>query len=601
MFDDLTAEEWARWERAERDYHAHPALYRMRLVVLFAEGFLVAFLLFAVITLLVAACIANPLQNLRLIIFLVCNLFASVVAYCSALSHRPWAGLPELGEKDWPRLHEFVRKTASAVGAPRIHRVFLAPDEFNACVAVAFPLVPCMRRNVLVLGYPLLATLGVRGLRGVIAHEAGHVVHRDTIHGGALLHVRVFWSVVELGVFTWVLIPWRRSYLRRIDRLMSPLERARELAADRAIEERFGQGTLRETLVSLELRGVDANLSEIFEPIAETEDASPAAAIREALRRTLPADTIRRRIERALQSINPPMEEHPPLAVRVGTSDAAELIPYASLPQDTLEVIFGGADALDGFVNPALKPVLTAVASDWRNQRMYADRHLAELPEENASPDELIERFLLLRSLKRTDEADRLFIRARALYPDNAALEAIKLSEALAHAASAEAGAPFANRLEQLIAREPMLRIWAEDPLFLHYLETGAPDRIKHLLDLRRQGERTLSRRLGAKLRPTDDIRPLPLSKEERANLAKSFEGRSIREFFAVRRLYGGTGVVSIFYVVRWNRLILDAGSVIKNLDDTFDDAHVVAGTRALFNRFAELGIDPIPVGRDSV
>ncbi len=138
--------------------------------------------------------------------------------------------------------------------------------------------------------------------------------------------------------------------------------------------------------------------------------------------------------------------------------------------------------------------------------------------------------------------------------------------------------------------------MWAEDPLFHHYLETGASDRIKLLLELRQQGDRALGRRLGAKLRPTDDIHALPLSKEEIANLAKAFEGRSILEVYAVRRFYTGTGVASIFYVVRWRRHMLGARSVIKHLDNTFDDAFVVAGTRALFNRFAELGIKPIPV-----
>jgi Zn-dependent protease with chaperone function len=432
MFEGLSKEEWIRWERVEHDFHAHPVLYRMRLAALFAEGLIVSIFLLAIIVLMVVVCVVNPLDNLRLIAFLVFNGFYTAVTYYRILTHRPWTGLPELGEKEWPRLHEFVRETSSAVGAPCIHRIFLAPGEFNAAVAVVFPLVPCMRRNVLVLGYPLLAALGVGGLRGVLAHELGHVAHRDTVHGGALLHVQAFWEAVELGVFTWALIPWRRSYLRRLDRLMSPFRRTSELAADHAIRELFGIDALRETLVSLELRGADADLEGILTPIAETDGASPAAEIRKAMRRELPAETIHRQIARALQSIVPPIEEHPPLAVRAGTADTSELIPYANHPQNALEVIFGGPDALDGCVDAALAPALTAIASKCKNLRAYAERHLAELPEVNASPDELMERFLLLRSLKRTDEAERLFHRARAVYPDSAALEAIELSEALA-------------------------------------------------------------------------------------------------------------------------------------------------------------------------
>ena len=596
MFDDLTKEEWVRWERVERDFRAHPALYRLRLAALFAEGILVALLLFAVVALMLAASIAEPLAHLRLIVFLVFNLFATVAEYSLALTHRPWAGLPELGEKEWPRLHGLVRETGAALGAPRIHRIFLDPGEFNACVAVAFPLVPGLRRNVLVLGYPLLAALGARGLRGVLAHELGHVAHRDTVRSGALLHVRTFWTVVGLGVFTWLLIPWRRSYLRRINRLMSPLERAWELAADRAIEEHFGQDTLRETLVSLELRGADADLGEILRPLVGTEGASPAAAIRAALRRVLPPDTARRRLMRALRSINPPMEEHPPLAVRLRTGSAIELLPFAQSAPDVLEKIFGGDTALDAVVDAALAPALASLADEVRETRADIEHRLAGLPVEGASPDALIEQIVDLRVLERKDEASQLLKRARAAHPDNAALEAIELGGALAEAATAEAGAPLANRLEQLIAADPMTLAWAENPLFSHYLETGASDRIRNLLDLRRHGERALRRRLGAKLRPTDELSATPLTEAERADVAKVFVGHAVKEVYPVRRAYGGTGIASFYYVVRWSRPILGAGSMLKYLDDAFDDAIVVAGTRALFRRFDELGIKPIRI-----
>ena len=601
MFENVTRKEWERWEGAERSFRAHPALYRLRLAALFAEGVLAGVLLLAVVAFLVAACVIAPARHVRLIVFLVLNLFYSAKTYLSILSNRPWSGLPELCAEEWPRLHELVRETAAAVGAPRIHRVFLDPGAFNASVSVAFPLVPGLRRNVLMLGYPLLASLGPRALRGVLAHELGHVAHRDLVHGGALLHVRAFWISVQLGVFTWAMGPWRRSYLRRIDRLMSPLERERELAADRAAAELFGVDALRETLVALELRGPDADLGKILDPLVraggfgQPGGPSPGAAIREALRREIPADKARRRLARALRSIVPPSAEHPPLAVRAGTADPADLVPFANAPQDALETVFGAADALDGAVLAFLGPLCEEAGEGARDERENSERRLAALPDDDASPDSVIERIGILRDLGRREDAEALLRAGRAAHPDNAALEAIELSDALAEADTAEEGAPLARRLEALVETDPMMRLWAEDPLFTHYLEVGAVDSIKALLDLRQHGEKTLRRRLNAKLRPTDDLRAAPLSETVRSDLALAFAGNSVREVYAVLRAYEGTGTSSCFLVVRW-RPLADSSRLLPAFNEAFETVVVLAGTRALFRRFAELGIEPIPV-----
>ena len=81
MFEGLSKEEWIRWERVEHDFHAHPVLYRMRLAALFAEGLIVSIFLLAIIVLMVVVCVVNPLDNLRLIAFLVFNGFYTAVTY----------------------------------------------------------------------------------------------------------------------------------------------------------------------------------------------------------------------------------------------------------------------------------------------------------------------------------------------------------------------------------------------------------------------------------------------------------------------------------------------------------------------------------------
>ena len=117
---DMTRKEWERWERAESSFRAHPRLYRFRLGLLFLEGVVVGILLLAVVALLVTVCIINPGKSIRLIVFLVLNLFYTAKEYITILSQRPWSNLPELRSEDWPDLFDLVQKTAAAAGAPRI-------------------------------------------------------------------------------------------------------------------------------------------------------------------------------------------------------------------------------------------------------------------------------------------------------------------------------------------------------------------------------------------------------------------------------------------------------------------------------------------------
>lgn len=597
MFDGITRDEWERWESIERSFRERPRLFRLRLTALFAEGFLVGFLLLGVVVFLVLLCVAHRGRHFGLVVFLVANFLLTGKTYLALLSHRPGSELPALSEKDWPRLHALIRETTAAVGSPRIHRVFLDPTDFNASVSSSFPLVPGLRRNVLILGYPLLAAFSSRGLRGVLAHEFGHVAHHDTVHGNLLLYIRAFWMSVELGIFTWALVPWRRSYLRRLARLLSPVERERELAADRAIAERFGPDTLRETLVTLALRDGHGESEELFRTLVDAADGtSPAATIRATLRGTIPADQARRRLERALRSTRPPMDEHPPLAIRAGTTNADELLSYADAPPNALEEIFGSDDALDAIVDGALSPLLAAAAENFHKDQAHQEERLAGLPTDAADPDAVIERVGILRALDRKDEAEEALRAGRAAHPDNAALEVICLCDALKNAASAEEGAQLATRLEELIAAEPLMRLWAEDALFTHYLEVGDVARIKGLLDLRQHGEKAFLKRLSAKLRQTDDLRAMPLSTAQREEIASAFAGRQVREVYPVLRLYKGTGTSSSFFVVRW-RFLADS-TTLEAYDSAFDGVQVVAGTRALFRRFTELGIEPIPVPR---
>ena len=606
MFDGVTRKEWERWERADCSYRAHPWFYKFKLSLLFAEGVAVGLLLFAAIAALVALCfVKRGSFAVKIGCFLGVNLVVSAKDYYLKLFSQAWVGLPELRAEDWPRLHELVGEMAEAVGAPRIHRIFLNPALFNASVTASHPLVPMLRRNILVLGYPLLAVLGERGLRGTLAHELGHIAHNDTVQSGALRHVYVFWESIQLGVFTWLLNRWRRWYLGRIDRMMSPLRRADELAADRTVAKLWGRDVLRESLVTLVLRGADSDLEGMLRPVALREPgapSSPAEAIRAAMRRKIPADEVRRRIERSLRSIDPPVEVHPRFSVRTGTYCADDLLPFASAPADALERVFGSDSALDREVDELLQPTVDEMAESIREMRERNEKFLDTLREgAEATPDEIIDRATVLKALGRKEEALAVIRDGRAAYPGNAALETIELCDRLSRASSIKEGAPIADRLEQLVEQDPMMRFWAEEPLFVHFLEIGLPERIKNLLDLRKLGNKAVYRRLNAALTPKDKIVAYAMTDAERAELqqALSEHHRAVKEVYAVRRLYEGTGTSTYYLVLRLRRFAFyEPREVQARIAAMTNGFAVIPGTRALFRRFAELGVEPIPVSK---
>lgn len=602
MFDGITHKKWECWEAEERCFRDHPSVYRFKLALLLAEGIVASLLMFAPIVLLFALCVIYPRKCVPVLCIFGINILVAVPVYRIIMKHRPWLGLPELQAKDWPHLHELVRKTANAVGAPPIHRIFLDPVGFHSSVSIAFPLVPGLRRNMLILGYPLLAALGKRGLRGIIAREIGYCVHRDTVFIGALFRIRVFWRSIELGLFSQVLAPWRIFYLRRFDRLVSPIERARKLAADRSVAKLVGEDALREVLVTMALRDADSDVEKIMLPLAVSElgaPTSPSEAIRAAMRRAIPADDARRRIERALRSVLPPMSNQLPLAVRADASDAQELLPFASVSQDALESVFGSVCALDGQIDRILEPELDKLAVAVRERHEKCKTILNDLPAaETASPDEILDRVSALVALGRKDEVISVLRAGRTAHPDNVALETAELCFYLSsEAASDEECKPIADRLEELIEKEPMMRFIAEKPLFRHYQRIGSVERIKNLLNILQYGEMALKRHIGVELKSTDSICAEQLSDGELAELQKTLarHRRKVKEVYVVRKIIEDTGLSIPYLVVRmrWFATTQDVWLLAMDVRDSF---RVKMGNRAFFRRFAELGIAPITI-----
>ena len=85
----------------------------------------------------------------------------------------------EITETDAPQLFAVIEQVRAATDGPALDRVFLS-DDLNACITqMPSPGPKPGSENHLTLGIPLLQLLGIDEMRGVIAHEFGHLVADD--------------------------------------------------------------------------------------------------------------------------------------------------------------------------------------------------------------------------------------------------------------------------------------------------------------------------------------------------------------------------------------------------------------------------------------
>lgn len=90
----------------------------------------------------------------------------------------------EVTPQDEPKLFAFLHEVADEVGAPRPHRVFLAPDVTAAVfydLSVLNLLLPSKKN--LVIGLGLVNALGRTEFKAVLAHEFGHFAQRSMAVG----------------------------------------------------------------------------------------------------------------------------------------------------------------------------------------------------------------------------------------------------------------------------------------------------------------------------------------------------------------------------------------------------------------------------------
>jgi Zn-dependent protease with chaperone function len=163
----------------------------------------------------------------------------------------------EVGPHFGARLHREVREIARRIGAPVVHRIVIT--DANNASALQVPRAGVFwPRNMLCLGYPLLATLSVDQARAVIVHELGHMTHghgrlSSWVHRTRLSWVRLLEILGQHASVPAHVYFLFRHYVPRLHAHAAAVSRQQELLADQLAADVSGREVAGQTLMAIEI------------------------------------------------------------------------------------------------------------------------------------------------------------------------------------------------------------------------------------------------------------------------------------------------------------------------------------------------------------
>src|SRR5687768_12072859 len=217
---------------------AKPGLYRLRVGLLAALGYV--YLLLVVLILL--AIVAATLLYVRLN-WIAIKVLWIPLALVALVLRSLWITIPEpdgmkLQREQAPALFDLIREVTTALNGPKIHHVMLSED-FNAAI-VQIPQFGMFGwlRNYLVVGLPLMRALSPEEFRSVLAHEFGHLSGKHGSFAGWIYRVRQTWIQIltrvheERSYASFMFEPFLKWYAPYLNAYSFVLARAQEREAD---------------------------------------------------------------------------------------------------------------------------------------------------------------------------------------------------------------------------------------------------------------------------------------------------------------------------------------------------------------------------------
>lgn len=268
--------------KLEKQASANPKLYRFKVILLTGLGFGYVALFLSLFLFLMAISIAMiadgnfTFGNLKVLLLTGTLSFFIIKALIVKMA------MPEgyyLQQDEAPKLFEMIDNLRNRMNTPQIDAIVL-DSEFNASVAQisAYGMIG-KKRNVLVIGIPLLTALSQQQFTAVLAHELAHISNSDTALGAKIYRLRMSWgrllhSLEENEQFgTFIFRKFFQWFYPRFDAYTFAMARQEEYDADRSAASVTSQHAMGEALVVTSVAApyyYRDFYSELFEECAKT-------------------------------------------------------------------------------------------------------------------------------------------------------------------------------------------------------------------------------------------------------------------------------------------------------------------------------------------
>jgi Zn-dependent protease with chaperone function len=347
----------------------NPALYRFRVALLAALGYLYLLLIVSILLTIVGLVLFYGRISVLTI-----KLIWIPIVLAGLVLRSLWITVPvpdgtELEREQAPALFDLVHEVTVALKGPKVHHILIS-GEFNASI-VQIPKFGMFGwlTNYLVIGLPLLRALNPEEFRAVLAHEVGHLSAK---HGGGftsfIYRLRQSWFEIlqrvhqERRYASFLFEPFLNWYAPYLNAYSFVLARARERQADTYAIELAGKEVTAVTLARMEAK--QRVLDDDFWPGFFRQAREEAKAPRDPFVQML------RGLNQPIGPINAQKYFFQSLSVPTGYHDTHPAL------SDRLAAIGFAKDS------PELAALLDAlIASDQKNESA-ADHYLRELPDD---------------------------------------------------------------------------------------------------------------------------------------------------------------------------------------------------------------------------
>ena len=593
---------WKDWESAQRMidlYDKHRILYYAYLLWLTLQSVIAFAILVIIVGFLILASLSG--ESPKLAVFTLICLISWAWGYFASVMNNPCKGMFLVDKRKYRKIYEKVNEISRKIKGPKIHEIYIVL-EYNAAATNRYLFTP-FKRNILILGYPLLAALSDRGMVGCLAHEIGHIKHKHMSVSAWIMMANAFWSNIQLGILTLIFIPWLKYWLPAFNKALAPLYRQHEIEADKYIVKTFGGDYLAACMVEMLLK--EEQSSNVFDELLAQmrsdswEQCDILKLIRDGLYEDLPEDRDERVIARALQSVPNVFDEHPSFAQRLELADCRYPMNFAQFNADALDELVGHDDEFDSELNAHFHAMLDEYAATVRAEAENCQQALEQNPPsvDSMTESELIDCLYYLEKTGQKAERLELLEKCVDVFPNFLQFRAI-----LALERSKEDPDGAAAELEDCISQAPELyQIDENNFLLQYYMDSGDVEKIHAFLDLKNGRVKQLSTQTKKKLDANDILEAAPLPQDIQDFLVEAFKKRYgiVNRAYFVRRLLNDKTAIGQSFIVleRVNSFFFftrySMGEVVQELSAAFSETPYIIITCK--TDFCDAFLEPLP------